>query len=174
MDKRVVVSAAAALAFGTALAADGQVGRKAGLWEVTNNMQMEGMKMPDMPDMSKIPPEMRQQMEKMMAEKGLSMKGQGVRYCLSKEAAARDDPPMKDDARCQPKIGKRTATSMAYTFTCPEGSGEGEVNFAGNDSYSGWMKFQGMGKGMGPGAGGGRMEFTAKWLGADCGGLKSQ
>lgn len=128
------------------LAATGSAARaesiKPGLWEVSTENQMEGMKMPAMPKLSA------DQMAKMKSM-GMTMPAQGpnggmattMRHCVTPEQAARDVPPTaKDDARCKQKNVKRSGNTVSWEMECTgehPATGSGSITWNGPESYSG-------------------------------------
>lgn len=86
------------------------------LWEVTSQMQMEGMAMP--------------------AQKP-------VKVCTAKES---NEPPGGADERmkCTNSDYKRDGAKATWKTVCagpPQMTGEGEITFDGSNSYSGTIKF---------------------------------
>lgn len=176
--KAVLCTLALAGLTSAACAAD-MPARKPGLWEITNKTLMDG-KAPAMPKLDNLPPEQRAQIEKMMAEKGMSMPGSGpggatvTKMCLTKEEAMRKDPPLHTggEEKCEHKVTKQTASMMAFTYVCTgrhASRGEGEARFESDSRYSGWLNATTEDAGQQHKM---RMEYSARWLGADCGNIK--
>ena len=168
--------AAIALAF-TVLSASAQT-QAPGLWEHSFSMKSAGGEMEKaMAEMKKqldaMPPDQRQQMEQMMAGRGMTMGAQGssLKFCVSKEQAARPAEPRSGE-NCSQQVEQRSASSVKYKFECtkPEpSSGEGEMTFQGDKAYTGTTRMTTQIKGKPQQV---SMEMTGKWLGADCGDVK--
>lgn len=156
---------------------------KPGLWEVTSKMGGDqGAKMAAAQEqmqkqMASMPPEQRKQMEKMMAQHGVAMApgaapggGMASRVCISKEMAARNEPPAQQ-GDCRHEQMQKSGNTTKFRFTCskPPSSGEGEVVMHGPEAYTMKMKtitqHQGKSENM-------SMETSGKWLSNDCGSLK--
>jgi hypothetical protein len=179
----LLVLAAASLALASH-AAD-QPKRKPGLWEVQSTTQGTGMPggggggMADMNEaMSKMSPEQRAMVERMMKERGVGAgaKPHSFRYCLSKEAAEREWAPPKPDAdtECTHQVSSTSSSSANFSFNCKrkDGStveGQGRAHDLTPESYAAEidMKMQHDGKPMEV-----HTQQSGKWLGADCKGLK--
>jgi hypothetical protein len=158
--------------------------RKPGLWEVQQTQQsgqVAGQKMPSQAEMqammAQMPPAQRAQMEKIMREQGVGLtdKPNVMRHCLSKEMAERDptaqapDPNMK----CEHQVVPVSSSEAKFAFTCtgPQGGvkGEGRGWDITPEGYKTSMAMQGTVNGQPMSM---KMEQTAKWLGADCKGIK--
>jgi hypothetical protein len=181
--RHLALAAVLAAACGT-LHAQSLVKRKAGLWEVQQTQQsgqVGGQKMPSQAEMqammAQMPPAQRAQMEKMMREQGVGLtdKPNVMRHCLSQEMADREptaqppDPSMK----CEHKVTPVSSTEAKFAFACtgPQGGvkGEGRGYDMTPEGYKTSMTMQGTMNGQPMTM---KMEQTAKWLGADCKGLK--
>jgi Protein of unknown function (DUF3617) len=149
-----------------------------GLWEhsftmKSQNGEMERAQAEMQKQMAAMPPEQRQKIEAMMASRGVKMgaSGTSVKFCLSKEQAARPaEPRMTGD--CTQSDVKRSGNTMSYKFACTKPqpvTGEGQVSYAGDKAYTGTSSMttqvQGRSQQM-------TMEMAGKWLAADCGDLK--
>jgi hypothetical protein len=142
---------------------------KVGLWEITTTMSMTGM--PQMPDMSKLPPEAQAQMKKM----GVQMNGNKIttQHCMTAAEVAIDKPPamqhMKD---CTMQNMSMSGGMMSVDMVCstPEMNGKGHVSvtYSGATSYSGNMMFNGTAQGHPINM---NNTFEGHWLAADCGGV---
>lgn len=153
--------------------------RKPGLWEVQTSTQ--GGPMAQMPDMgetlAKMPPEQRAMVERMMKERGVGMGGKpnSFRYCMTKAQVERDDMQTDPDTECTKKVSNTSASSGTFSFSCKRKdgstmSGEGRVSDVTPESYAMdmHMKVQG-GQGQAMDM---QVSQKARWLGADCQGLK--
>ena len=168
--------AAMALAI-TALPSTAQT-QAPGLWEHAFRMKSAGGEIEKaMAEMKKqldaMPPDQRQQMEQMMASRGVKMGAQGssVKFCLTKEQAARPAEPRVND-NCTQQVERRSGNTVRFKFECtrPEGSsGEGEMTYLNDKAYTGktnmTAQIEGKPQEM-------SMEMTGKWLAADCGDVK--
>lgn len=186
--KKICSTAAAAcllLASGAPLQAQTLSKRKPGLWEITQTQQgaqVDGEQMPSSEEiaqmMAQMPAAQRQQMEKMMRERGGGLSASRpntIRYCLTPEMAARDtfaqppDPGMK----CKHDVKAVSSSEARFTFTCsgPNGSfkGEGRSTGMSPEGYKTSISMQGTMEGTPMSM---RTEQTGRWLGSDCQGLK--
>lgn len=174
--KSMHVLAAAALAF-AALAAGAQT-QAPGLWEHTFNMKSAGGEMEKaLAEMTRqldaMPADQRQQVEQMMAARGMKLGAQGtsVKFCLSKEQAARPAEPRLNDS-CTQQVERRSGNTVKFRFECTRpqpSSGEGEMTYSGDKAYSGKADLTSQINGKPQQI---SMELSGKWLSADCGDVK--
>ncbi|ALN17121.1 DUF3617 domain-containing protein [Ectopseudomonas mendocina] len=142
-----------------------------GVWEVSaHNMQVGGQAMPGMDQilaqLQNLPPEQRQMMEGMMAERGVKLGAGGVQICLTEEQIKSQDIPLQDpNSGCNQQITERSGNLWKFRFTCPDAQGEGETRFVSDKEFTTQVK--GTYKGQ-PSS----MESEARWVGADCAVLK--
>lgn len=135
--KRVLIFASAALL--APCAAFAASGMKPGLWEIQTQTAMPGGM--QMPDMSQLPPELRAK----MAQHGVTMGGKGggvsARVCLTREQAARDEPPQPPDGRCRTTSFQKSGNTINWQMTCNEGgrtmNGKGTLTLSSMEAYSG-------------------------------------
>lgn len=120
--------------------------------------------------MANLPPDQRQMIEKMMADKGIAMgpKGTSVRVCMTKDDVERQQFPEQEG--CTQNV-KRNGDTWTVTFQCkrdPPTRGEGTMRILSPTAYSGDFVIDTVVGGKAE-----RMEMaqTGKWLGADCGAL---
>jgi len=160
--------------------------RRPGLWEVqvTHKGAMADMQKQAQQQMQAamagMSPEQRKQMEQMMAGRGLPMPAASGepdvrRICLTPEQAAREIDPRPDpDQRCERQITPVSANEARFTVTCsgPDGrmTGEGRAWDISPTGYRMQMSMKMQGQGGGPQTM--EMEQAARWLGADCKGVK--
>lgn len=179
MKIRLAVLAALAAAGFTALPAFAQM--KPGLWEVSNKMstgsgQLENAMAEMQKQMASMPPEQRKMMEDMMSKQGVSIdSGAGgaviAKMCVTKEMVAQNQMPIQQHGDCTsthtPIVGK----TMKLTFSCtkPPSSGEGQITFTSDTSYTMKMKANSTNTGKAETM---NIDGTGKWLGADCGSIK--
>ena len=112
-----------------------------------------------------------------MADKGVSMApggapygGMAARVCISKEMAARNEPPAQQ-GDCKQESLQKTGNTTKFKFSCskPPTTGEGEVTLHNPESYTMKMKttsqFKGKAENM-------TMDAQGKFISSDCGNLK--
>lgn len=153
---------------------------KPGLWELTTDSQtMDGKPMPNMTAqmaerMKQMPPELRQQMDAQMKAQGIQMapdgKAMAIRMCITRDMLDKNHWQHME-GRCQNTSLNRTGATWAWRFKCshPPGEGEGTTTFQGTEAYVSDMKSTSQINGQTHTM---TMKHHAKWLGADCGGLK--
>jgi hypothetical protein len=170
----------AAVAAMSALPASAQ-NVKPGLWEVSNKMTTaSGHLEKSMAEMQKqmagMPPEQRKMMEDMLSKQGVSL-GAGAggavvaKMCLTKEMIAQNQMPIQQQGDCTSTRGAITGKTMKMSFSCtkPPSSGEGEITFTSDTSYSMKMKMNSSASGKPETM---NVDATGRWLGADCGNIK--
>jgi hypothetical protein len=157
-----LITAAVILAPGAAFAAHG----KPGLWTITSTMQMANA--------PKMPPEM----AAMMKKRGMNVPVAGQPYtsqmCMTAEQVNADKPPAMTthEINCSTRILSQSGSSMKSEVVCHgmmDGVGHSEINWTGNEHYSGSYAFKGTMHGQ-PN----EMSTTYKgdWVKADCGAVK--
>lgn len=165
-----------------ASATDLMAKRKPGLWEIQGqaggatvdamNKQMEAA-------MAKMTPEQRAQMEGFMKKRGTAAGGMGTthfRYCLTPEKAATESfAKPEPDADCTQNLVQSSATEVKFSFSCKRKDGrteqgEGRAWNIGPEGYQLSMHISGTERNGQPMDL--KVEQTAKWLGADCKGVK--
>jgi Protein of unknown function (DUF3617) len=105
--------AGAALLSATATAATPNM--KAGMWEVTTTMEMDGMP-------NKIPPTT-------------------IKHCVTPEDVAKTNPVLPKNDKCEVKMDKGDSAKMSWSMQCTGDramNGSGSITFNG-DSYAGNM-----------------------------------
>jgi len=150
-----------------------------GLWEMQHRVKGDARMEQQMADMQKqlssMSPEERQQMEAMMAGRGMQVSpadggGAAMRICITREMAERNDIPT---SRGECKIGpqQRSGNTLKMTFTCtdPPSSGDTQVTFHGSESYTTRTNVTSTVGGKPETM---SMEGSGKWLAADCGNVK--
>jgi len=162
--------AAAALALPALTARAEGIALKPGLWERTVTMQLPGM--PDLPDLSQLPPEQRAQIEQGMA----MMSGKPVieRECVTPAMLKRWEDFAQEESddvqRCTRQIREQTPKRVAMTVSCENGTTGSMAFDAPNPG-----RMTGTATMVSPHEEGPqtvRMKFDSKWLGADCGDVK--
>ncbi|MCP5266636.1 MAG: DUF3617 domain-containing protein [Burkholderiaceae bacterium] len=142
---------------------------KPGLWEMSmRNDQVDAAMARLQEQMKNMPPAQRQMMQQMMSSRGVDIGGRSVKVCITPEQARRGPraPQQREDCKqnitWSGRVGK-------FEMQCKDGTtGRGEMNFASDTGYSGWMSISGPqhpGKPM-------RTEMRGQWLSADCQGIK--
>lgn len=165
----------------TAHAADPAPPIKPGLWEITTtSQQIDGQAMPDIgaqmaEQLKAMPPAMRQQIEAQMKSKGLQMApgqrgGTAVRTCVSK-ASLDQNRWQATQGDCRNQITERSGKTWKWKVNCtqPPSQGEGSTTFISPEAYTNDMRMTMSGQGQPQTM---TMKHQAKWLSADCGGLK--
>lgn len=160
-----------------------------GLWEYTATMKAQGAQvdaaMARMQErMARMPPDKRQQMEQMMAARGISMGAGGpagvmtgaqpivVKTCITPEQAARDEVAHQD-ADCKQVSQQRVGKTLKFKFACTgerQAKGEGEYTFESDKAVKGHVVMDSVSKKGEPM----HMEMThsGRWLAADCGDIQ--
>lgn len=151
-------------AAGTAVAQPQSV--QPGLWEMqVHNPELDAARAQMQKRLAEMPPEMRKQMEQMMAGQGIALAGKGVRACITPEQARRGPDPGIAEEGCTQKLDWAGKVGR-YEMTCKDGrKGRGEVTFVSDKAWKGWGEF------TDPDAGNKlvRVDYSGEWLGSDCG-----
>jgi hypothetical protein len=150
MRKQLVVAAvtAAVAAFAAVDVLATGFGLKPGLWEsriIKHVMdgrdmtsQMTGAMVQMQSTLSRLPPEQRAQMEAMMRQRGgMTIGTDGTtKMCISPEMAARDQPIVDQEGRCQPAKVNHSGNRTAFEINCSVNgtvmTGNGESTAAGD------------------------------------------
>lgn len=157
------------VAAGASLAATAHAMRP-GLWEITS--QMSGGGMPAMPAMSDA-------QRKQMEAAGIRMPGAAggpmtmvVKQCITKEQAAKQQPPQSDEdrrQRCEQKDVKTSGNTVTWKIECTgeqKMTGTGSITYQGEESYKGESTFNMQDARRG--ATTMKQTYSGKWLGAAC------
>jgi hypothetical protein len=159
-----IVTISTLYAVDAALASHGKIG----LWNITITM---GGNMPNMPDMSKLPPEAAAQMKAM----GMSMGSNTIRmqHCMTAQEVASDVPAVDSNRNqsCTTSNIMHTGKTMSADMKCAgdfQGTGHIEITYDSVAHYAGEMKMSGIANGH-PMTQDQRMEGT--WVSASCGGI---
>lgn len=156
------IAAAALLVPGAALAAHGKVG----LWEFTTKMDMPGM--PQMPDISTMPPAVQARMKAMHMGTAAGG-GMKVQHCMT-AAEVNQDKPYMGHKECTMTNTKTSAHSFSADMTCSghfKGTGHMQVTYNSDEHYKGEMTMAGTtqeGQPMNM-----HSVFEGKWVSASCG-----
>jgi len=147
-----------------ALASHGKIG----LWNITITM---GGNAPNMPDMSKLPPEAVARMKAM----GMSMGSNTIRvqHCMTAQEVASDVPEVNSNRNqsCTVSNVMHTGKTMSADMKCTgdfQGTGQVEVTYDSDAHYAGEMKMNGVANGH-PMTQDQKMEGT--WVSASCGSI---
>lgn len=143
-----------------------------GLWELTSsNMQVDGQALPDMQFMlgqlKNLPPEQRAMVEQTMQKQGVTLGGQGVRFCLTEAQVKADDIPLTDPkSGCNQRVTDRNGKTWNFQFSCPRAQGTGQAQFLSDREFTTRVKgtFNASGQQQN-----GSMDTRAVWQGAQCG-----
>jgi hypothetical protein len=178
LSRSFLIAGTALFVSAAAFAQSGAIKMNPGLWEHTFSMKSDSGEMEKaMKEMQKamasLPPEQRRQMEAMMGNQGAVFGAQGnsVKVCVSKEEAERDQPPPPQDGCTQ--TAKRSGNVWNVTFKCPgppASSGDGVVTMQNPGSYTGLINIVTTERGKAEKV---QMTTAGKWLGANCGNVKS-
>lgn len=149
-----------------------------GLWEHSFTMSSQGGEIEQAQaemhkQLAAMPPAERKKIEAMMASRGAKLDAQGasVRFCLTKEQAAKPaEPRLTGD--CTMSDLRRSGSKVSYRFACTKPqpvSGEGQVDYLSEKAYTGkstmTTQLNGQPQPM-------TMAMAGKWLGAACGDVK--
>lgn len=145
---------------------------KPGLWEIQQKAAVDGQALPDMNEMlAQVPPEMRGQVEAMMAKNGAGMTAKGVTVCITPEQVANQQYGSDPESKCQMSDMKQegNVTHMKISCSKPKGQGETTVTRLSAESWSSvstmTMEEDGAQHTM-------SSQATARWLKSDCGAVK--
>lgn len=144
-----------------------------GLWEISSNtMQVGGQAVPGMEQMleqmKNLPPEQRQMMEQLLAQQGVQLGDKGVRICMSEAQIKAQQIPLQDpESGCSNEVTERSDELWKFSFSCPNGLGEGETRFVSDKEFTSTVSgtFDGQSSSM---------QSQARWVTADCGTLQPQ
>lgn len=141
---------------------------KPGLWEIQLKNSVDGQQMPDMNEMlAQVPPEMRGQVQAMMAKQGAGMTEKGVKVCISPEQAANQQYGNDPDSQCQVAEKQQDGNVLRMKIRCSKPQGEGETTVI-RESAESWHSTTHMTVEENGAAHTVSSESKAHWLGADC------
>lgn len=144
---------------------------KAGLWEVTTSLNF-GL------GAYRISPQQAEQMRQF----GLDLPGIGkpfvVRQCITPAAAARDElpSPQTGDSGCALSSGRHVGNAWQASYACNgsvRGAGQVVVRFKSSERFAGTWDFKGRTAEI-PADIEMSNPLSGRWLGADCGSLRTQ
>jgi hypothetical protein len=168
---------AALLLAGLAAAAPAQT-MKPGLWEFKQKPQLDPARQAQLEQaqktMESMPPERRQMVEQMMAQRGVSMTMAGgtltLKTCITKEQAERNMAPVTHRGNCTQDV-KRSGSVIQTHFVCTDPASEGDatVTLHGSDSFTNDVTVRSQRQGKTETT---RVSGEGRWLGADCGDIQ--
>lgn len=148
---------------------------KPGLWEFKQTAQLDPDKQAKLAQaqkaMDNLPPERRQMIEQMMAQRGVSMDLAGgaitLKTCVTREQAERNMAPVTHRGHCTQDV-KRSGPTLQIHFVCTDPASEGDatVTLRGDAGFTNDVTIRSQRQG--------KTEVTkasgeGRWLGADCG-----
>lgn len=153
-----------------------------GLWEMQSTMktgsgQMEAAMAQMQEQLAAMPPAQREQMQKMMEQRGMSLPKAGgpmtLKVCMTQKDIDAEHLPMRDG--CTQKITRTGPGTMKMNFQCPGGqgeppsSGEGTVTLESPTAFRGQYRMNTTSDGRAE-----QIDMTqqGRWLSADCGQIK--
>lgn len=148
---------------------------KPGLWEFKQTPQLDPARQAQMAQaqkaMENMPPERRQMIESMMAQKGVSMNMAGgtitIKTCVTKEQAERNMAPVNHHGNCTQDI-KRSGITIQTHFVCTDPASEGDamITLRGNEGFTNDVTIRRERQGKTETT---KVSGEGRWLGADCG-----
>lgn len=151
---------------------------KPGLWEFKQTPQLDPARQAQMAQaqkaMESMPPERRQMIEQMMAQKGVSMNMAGgtitIKTCVTKEQAERNMAPVTHHGNCTQDV-KRSGSTIQTHFVCTDPASEGDatVTLRGNEGFTNDVTIRHERQGKTETT---KVSGEGRWLGADCGDVK--
>jgi hypothetical protein len=148
---------------------------KPGLWEFKQTPQLDPARQAQMAQaqkaMENMPPERRQMIEQMMAQRGVSVNMAGgvitVKTCVTKEQAERNFAPVNHQGNCT-QDAKRSGNVIQTHFVCTDPASEGDatVTLRGGDGFTNDVTLRRQRDGKTETT---KVSGEGRWLGADCG-----
>lgn len=164
-------------AAGTALAADAAATLQPGLWRISSKLssadpQTDQTMSALLTQVANLPPEQRQQLEALAAQRGLTMPTLtpggdiGLDSCITPEMAAQQQIPTGQPGDCS-SHNVPVAGGMRLAFSCknPVSSGTGQLTFIGKQGFSMTMNITTSARGAPEQV---SVSSTGKWLSASC------
>jgi len=149
---------------------------KLGLWEVTNTMQMSGMPPVSIPPdaLARMTPDQRARVEAMMKERGLgSPRTRTQKSCMTREKMNKQEIFNDEEKHCTRTVVASSGSKLEMRLQCTtEGattSGTFRIEALNSENVKGAMQ---MATTSGDRTMNMNSNFTAKWLGPDCGDVK--
>ena len=120
-----------------------------------------------MKGMQNMPAEQRAMVEQMMKQRGVSMSGNAIKVCQSKESLDSGRwAESNQKSNCKTDFTQRSAGSWKWHTSCPDVESDGVATFTGADAYT--VESTTTLKGQPPR----KTTIKASFLGANCGDLK--
>lgn len=167
----------AGLAGAASLSAHAQT-MKPGLWEFKQTPQLDPAHQAKMAEaqkaMDSMPPERRQMIEQMMAQRGVSVNMAGgaitIKTCITKEQAERNVAPVSQQGKCTQEV-KRSGSVIQTHFVCTDPASEGDatVTLRGSEGFTNDVTIRRQAQGKTETT---RVSGEGRWLGADCGSIQ--
>jgi hypothetical protein len=158
-----------------ATAADAPLRVRPGLWESRLSIQtgdpfVDALLSDAQARVAELPPDQRQNLERMMASRGLALGAQPntLRACISPEQAASDELPQAIGP-CRSLQTVRSGNTLRVRFECtlePPMRGDGEVTLQSATAYSGQSRVDAVVMGQPRQV---QLRSTGRWLADDCG-----
>lgn len=146
---------------------------KPGLWEVQHKTSVDGQQLPDMNKMlEKVPPEMRAQVEAMLAKKAAKLaSGKPIQVCLTKEQLEKQTHENDPRNRCQFSNLQRNGNVTHVMVQCSKPKAQGETTVTRLNAEA-WQSVSHMTIEEQGSAHAVNSEANAHWVSADCGDIK--
>lgn len=151
---------------------------KPGLWEFKQTPQLDPARKAQMAQAQKamegMPPERRQMIEQMMAQKGVSMDMAGgvitVKTCVTAEQAQRNIAPVQHHGNCTQEV-QRSGSVLKTHFVCTDPASEGDavVTLRGNEGFTNEVTVRRQRDGKTETM---KVNGEGRWLGASCGDIQ--
>lgn len=151
---------------------------KPGLWEFKQTPQLDPARQAQMAQaqkaMENMPPEQRQKIEQMMAQKGISMSMSNgtvtIKTCVTQEQAERNMAPVTHHGNCTQDV-KRSGSTIQTHFVCtnPASEGDATVTLHGNEGFTNDVTVRHERQGKTETT---KVSGEGRWLGADCGSVQ--
>jgi hypothetical protein len=144
---------------------------KPGLWERTVTMQSPMPAMAGMPELDRVPPEQRAQLEKLLAT--MAGKPTILRECVTPEMLAKWDDFARErtEQGCTSTVKEQTPQRVVMALSCEGGKSTGtlEFNVKGREQMTGTISMVHTAE---DGARHMKINTSSRWLNADCGNIK--
>jgi hypothetical protein len=160
MNMRIIRILSLCTVFGIALPAAAWASHgKVGLWEIT--VQADTSHMAGMPDISKLPPQIRAQME--------AMGRQTLQHCMTAAEVNSEKPDMSHSPDCKVSNLRTVGHSFSGDVVCHgrvNGTGHVEFNFPSPERYDGSEAINMVVHGQPVVT---KTSFSGRWISPDCG-----
>lgn len=145
---------------------------KPGLWTVSMQLESDGKKTDPSAHMkaalAKMPEAQKKQMMDMMAKQGAGMSSDGnTQVCYSKQMIEKPENMQKQPTKCDTKVTKNTATEVATSFKCEDGTtGDAKWTVPSPEKMEGLVNVKN------PKGKLSKIHYSGKFEKADCGTIK--